>query len=40
MWNRILDILGGLGLIIILKGIGYFCYWHASLIDAMALGGI
>lgn len=38
MCNRILDILGGLGLIMILGGIGYFCYWHASLIDAMALG--
>ena len=37
MWNRILDILGGLGLIVVLGGIGYFCYRHASLIDAMAL---
>lgn len=38
MWNRILDILGSLGLIAILGGIGYFCYWHACTIDAMALG--
>lgn len=36
--NRILDVLGALGLIVILAAIGYYCYWHASAIDAMALG--
>ena len=40
MWNCILDVLGGLGLVVILAGLSYYCYWHVSLIDAMALGGI
>lgn len=36
--NRVLDVLGALGLVVILATLGYYFYWHASLIDAMALG--
>lgn len=36
--NKILDILGVAGLIFIAVAFGYYCGWHAAMVDKMALG--